>query len=211
MASSSAQKLDSLLSATKYPSSRRTPSFSSSSPSSSSSATLSSSLGSSYFQDDSPLSPAAPVRFSGVPFSWERLPGIPKKLQNHKKKESIKLLPLPPPATPPPTSRKNIFGNLLTRKKTSSASTVAASAAESFRKDPFFTALVECSKDEDEDDEENKFWRAAGAKLTRSFSDRFGFINLCCKRTCAVSESIVYLPRASSRTGNYGLINRGSR
>ncbi|KAE8679224.1 protein disulfide-isomerase 5-2-like [Hibiscus syriacus] len=207
MASSSTQKRDTLLSTAKYPSSRRTPSFSSSS-SSSSSATLSSSLGSSYFQDDSPVSPAAPVRFSGVPFSWERLPGIPKKLQNHKKNESIKLLPLPPPATPP-TSRKNILGNLLSRKKTSTA---AAAAAESFRKDPFFTALVECSKDDNDDDNDDiKLWRAAGAKVTRSISERFGFINLCCKRTCSLTESIVYLPRASSRTANYGLINRRSR
>ncbi|KAE8677360.1 Protease-associated RING/U-box zinc finger family protein [Hibiscus syriacus] len=206
MASSSTQKFDTLLSTTKYPSSRRTPSFSSSSSSSSSSATLSPSLGSSHFQDDSPLSPAAPVRFSGVPFSWESLPGIPKKLQNHKKNESIKLLPLPPPATPP-TSRKKILGSLLSRKKTSIA-TAAAAAAESFRKDPFFTELVECSKDDDNDDDDSKLWRAAGlgAKVTRSISDRFGFINLCCKRSCSVSESIVYLP-----TANYGLIHRPSR
>ncbi|KAE8693514.1 Protease-associated RING/U-box zinc finger family protein [Hibiscus syriacus] len=194
----------SIFSATKYPSCRRTPSFSSSSSYSSSSATLSSS----YFQDDSPLGPVAPVRFSGVPFSWERLPGIPKKLQNHKNKESVKLLPLPPPATLP-TSRKSILGKLLSRKKTSTASTVAAAAVESFRKDPFFTALVECSKDDDDD--ENKLWGAAGAKVTRSISDRFGFSNLSFKRSFAVSESIAYLPSASSRTGNYGLINRGSR
>ncbi|KAE8702705.1 Protease-associated RING/U-box zinc finger family protein [Hibiscus syriacus] len=194
----------SIISATKYPSSRRTPSFSSSSSSSSSSATLSSS----YFQDDSPLSPVVPVRFSGVPFSWERLPGIPKKLQNHKNKESIKLLPLPPPATPP-TSRKSILRKLLSRKKTSTASTVAPVGAEIFRKDPFFTALVECSKDDDDD--ENKSWRAAGAKVTRSISDRFGFGNLCFKKSYSVSESILYLPSASSRTDNYGLINRGSR
>ncbi|XP_038996532.1 uncharacterized protein LOC120121160 isoform X2 [Hibiscus syriacus] len=193
MASSSTKKIDSILSATKYPSSRRTPSFSSSSSSSSSSATLSSP----YFQDDSPLNPVAPVRFSAVPFSWERLPGIPKKLQNHKKKESIKLLPLPPPATPP-TSRKSILGKLLSRKKTSTASSVSAAAAESFRKDPFFTALVECSKDDDDD--ENKLWRAAGAKVTRSISDRFGFSKICFKKSYAVSESMVYLPSASSRT-----------
>ncbi|KAK8620650.1 hypothetical protein V6N13_067120 [Hibiscus sabdariffa] len=191
MASSSTQKFDTLLSNTRYPSSRRTPSFSSSS-SSSSSATLSSSIGSSYFQDDSPLSPVAPLRFSGVPFSWESLPGIPKKLQNHKEKESIKL---PPPATSP-TSRKNILGNLLARKKTSSTA-----AAESFRKDPFLRALVECSRDEDE----SKVWRAAGAKVTRSMSERLGLINLCCKRNCSVSESIVYLPRPRAscrRTAN---------
>ncbi|XWS24816.1 hypothetical protein CRYUN_Cryun27aG0017200 [Craigia yunnanensis] len=104
----------------KYPSSQRTPSFSSSSSLSSSS----SSLGSSYFPDDSPLSPATPLRFSGVPFSWEHLPGIPKKLQNHKKKESIKLLPLPPPATPP-TSKKYNFEDVLTRKKVSVAAEVS--------------------------------------------------------------------------------------
>ncbi|OMO59499.1 hypothetical protein CCACVL1_24780 [Corchorus capsularis] len=185
-------------------SSGRTPSFSSSSSSSS--------LGSCYNfpDDDSPLSPATPLRFSGVPFSWEHLPGIPKKLQiSHKKKESIKLLPLPPPATPPTTSKKfnseDISISYLSRKK--------AAAAESFRKDPFFAALVECSKDDHDHDQESassSFW--TGAKVTRSISDRFGFINLytSCKRTCAVSESIVYLPR-SSRTANYGLINRPSR
>ena len=47
-----------------------------------------------------------------------------------------------------------------------------------------------------------------GAKVTRSVSDRFGFINIytSCKRTCAVSESIVYIPR-SNRT-SYDLITR---
>lgn len=186
--------------ANKYPSSgRRTPSFSSSSSLSSSSSSV---LGSSYYPD-SPLSPATPLRFSGVPFSWEHLPGIPKKLQNHKKKESIKLLPLPPPATPPATSKKY---NLK----------APGGAAQSFPKDPFFAALVECSKDADAGDDHDHqesasgFW--TGAKVTRSISDRFGFINLytSCKKTCAVSESIVYLPR-SSRTATYGLISRRSR
>ncbi|XVE60776.1 hypothetical protein DITRI_Ditri05aG0154500 [Diplodiscus trichospermus] len=190
-----------IIPASKYPSSRRTPSFSSSSSLSSSS----SSLGCSYFPDDPPLSPATPLRFSGVPFSWEHLPGIPKKLQNHKKKESIKLLPLPPPATPP-TSKKYNLEHVLSRKK-------ASGAAESFQKDPFFAAMVECSKDDDDEDNDqdsSNFW--SGAKVTRSISDRFGFISLytSCKRTCAVSESVVYLPR-SSRTANYGLINRRSR
>ncbi|XVF30017.1 hypothetical protein REPUB_Repub16aG0021100 [Reevesia pubescens] len=187
------KECDNIIPATKCPPSRRSPSFSSSSSSSS--------LGSSYFPDDSPLSPATPLRFSGVPFSWEHLPGIPKKLQNHKKKESIKLLPLPPPVTPP-ISKKNNLEDMLTRKKPSGA-------AESFRKDPFFAALVKCSKDDDQESASN-FW--SGAKVTRSISDRFGFISLygSCKRTCAVSESIVYLPR-SSRTANYGLINRHAR
>ncbi|XWS21911.1 hypothetical protein CRYUN_Cryun30bG0096800 [Craigia yunnanensis] len=191
------KECDTIIPANRYASSRRTLSFSSTSSLSSSS-----SLASSYFPDDSPLSPATPLRFSGVPFSWEHLPGIPKKLQNHKKKEPIKLLPLPPPVTPP-TSKKYNFEDVLTRKK-------ASGAGESFRKDPFFTALVECSKDDDDQETASNFW--AGANVTRSISDRFGFINLytSCKSTCAVSESIVYLPR-SSRTANYGLISRRSR
>ncbi|XP_039017118.1 uncharacterized protein LOC120147969 [Hibiscus syriacus] len=158
--------------ATKYHSSRRIPSSSSSS----------SSLGSLFFQRDSPL------RFSGVPFSWEHSPGVPKKLQSHKKKESTKLLPLPPPATPP-TSKK---------------------AYESFHRDPFFVAMIECCKDNDNGESSSNMW--TGIKVTRSISDRFGFINIysTCKRTCAVSESLIYLPRPSG-TPNYNLITPRSR
>ncbi|XP_039022469.1 uncharacterized protein LOC120154915 [Hibiscus syriacus] len=99
---------DTIVPAAKYHSSRRTPCSCSSSSSSS--------LGSSFIPGDSPLSPATPLRFSGVPFSWEHSPGVPKKLQNHKKKESTKLLPLPPPATPS-TLKKNDFEDILARKK----------------------------------------------------------------------------------------------
>ncbi|GMI79141.1 hypothetical protein HRI_001583400 [Hibiscus trionum] len=174
---------DTIVPAAKYHSSRRTPS---SSPSSS--------FGSLYFPGDSPLNAATPLRFSGVPFSWEHSPGVPKKLQSHKKKESTKLLPLPPPATPP-TSKKNNFEDILARKKAS---------------DPFFAAMVECSKDDTNEDSASNIW--TGIKVTRGMSDRFGFINLysSCKRTCAVSESLVYLPRPS-RTANYGIIARRSR
>lgn len=90
---------------------------------------------------------------------------------------------------------------------------------DSFRKDPFLAALVECSKDDeddgdhefsaenDEDNSNNKYW--SGPKVvSRSISDRFGFINLytSCKRSCAVSESIVYLPRPTR--SSYDLVNR---
>ncbi|XP_002533873.2 uncharacterized protein LOC8284795 [Ricinus communis] len=169
-------------STTKHASSRRTPSLSSSSSFSSCS--------SSNFRDESPLSPATPLRFSGVPFSWEHLPGIPKK-SSHKKKDTAltKVLPLPPPAMPQCSKRfSESFGN----------------------RDPFFAALVACSKDDSDDNESgSNLW--SGAKVSRSISDRFGFINLytSCKRTCAVSESIVYLPR-SNRT-SYDLITRRSR
>ncbi|KAE8666529.1 Protease-associated RING/U-box zinc finger family protein [Hibiscus syriacus] len=173
------------------------PSFSSSLSSSSSS----SSLGSSYFPDDSPFSPGTPFRFSGVPFSWEHLPGIPKKLQNHSKKDySMKLLPLPPQTIPRP-SKTSSFEDMLTRKKPS------AGVSESFRRmDPFFAALIECSKEDGDQETDRNLWN--GAKVTRSVSDRFGFINLysSCKRSCTVSESIVYLPR-SRRTADYDLIN----
>ncbi|PPD84301.1 hypothetical protein GOBAR_DD18759 [Gossypium barbadense] len=91
-------------------------------------------MGSSWRDQMSPkqldTNPVTPFRYSGVPFSWERLPGIPKMLQSHKKKDSIKLLPLPPP-----TSKEASFN----RKKSSSSTSTAV--AESFRKDPFFTAL----------------------------------------------------------------------
>ncbi|GLT52203.1 hypothetical protein SLA2020_255560 [Shorea laevis] len=180
-----------------HPSSCRTSSFS---PSSSLSSC--SSLGSSYYRDDSPLSPATPLRFSGVPFSWEHVPGIPKKLQNHKKKESIKLLPLLPPPATTSTSKKYNSEDPTSWKK-------LYSGDQNFRKDPFFAALVECSKDDD-DQESGNLW--TGAKISRSISDRFGFINLnsSCKSTCAVSESIVYLPK-SRRKSSYRLVNHSSR
>ena len=189
---------DTTFRATKTASSLRTASFSSSSSSSLSSC---SSL---YILDDSPLSTATPLRFSGVPFSWEHLPGIPKK-QSYKKKDSssLKELPLPPPAASTSISKRFNSGEIGIRKKNSN---------DSFRRDPFFAALVQCSKDDDDDEQDlsnNNFW--GGPKVSRRTSDRFGFINLytSCKKTCAVSESIVYLPR-SSRT-SYDRISRRSR
>ncbi|KAK7277288.1 hypothetical protein RIF29_18439 [Crotalaria pallida] len=183
----------------KYLSSRRTPSFSSSSfsPSSSSFESL-------YFVDDTLLSPATPHRFSGVPFSWEHLPGIPKNLNSNKKQESssLKLLPLPPTTTTTTThSCKKLINHEehRIRKKNSIQSSTS-------QRDPFFDAMVKCSKD-DHDDEGKKpsrsLWNNDDAKVSRSLSDRFGFINLnaSCKRTCAVSESIIYIP--SSRRSTY--------
>ncbi|KAK2659286.1 hypothetical protein Ddye_005819 [Dipteronia dyeriana] len=187
--------------------SRRSTSFSSSSSTSFSSSS-SSSLRSSYiFPDESPLrsTPATPLRFSGKPFSWEHLPGVPKK-NIHKKKEptilNIKQLPLPPPVTPPSSKKHHFQDNIIGNSKKFSTS------SESFRiKDPFVVALVECSKDDDDgdrDDHEDSStsnFRSVGSsnKVGRSISDRFGFVNLytACKRTCAVSESIVYLPRST--------------
>ncbi|KAG6738803.1 hypothetical protein POTOM_058425 [Populus tomentosa] len=192
---------DTTFPATKTASSLRTASFSSSSSSSSSSSL--SSCSSLYILDDSPLSTATPLRLSGVPFSWEHLPGIPKKQSYKKKDSSLKDLPLPPPAASTSISRRFNSGEIGIRKKNSD---------DSFRRDPFFAALVQCSKDDDDDEQDlsnNNIW--GGPKVSRRTSDRFGFINLytSCKKTCAVSESIVYLPR-SSRT-SYDLISRRSR
>ncbi|CAL5333532.1 unnamed protein product [Camellia sinensis] len=185
------------------PSSRRTPSFSSS-PSLSSNSSSSST--SSFFHHDSPLfSPSTPLRsFLGVPFSWEKLPGIPKKQLSKKIDPSLSLLPLPPAGTPTPSSfsskkiNSNFHQNSPLRKKNFTS--------ESFRRerDPFFMALMECSKDDhdhDHDDQQNpigsfNLWKSS--KVTRTLSDRFGFINMytSCKSTCPVSESVIYIPRS---------------
>ncbi|XP_050365809.1 uncharacterized protein LOC126784388 [Argentina anserina] len=162
-------------------------------------------------RDDSPAS--TPFRFSGVPFSWEHVPGIPKKQSlNCKKKEhcsssSLKNLPLPPTTAHQAPKKKLSFNS----KQTTT-----------FPKDPFVAALVECSKEEEEDEEDqyskNSDHQADmfhwSAKVTRSVSDRFGFVNLyasSCKRSCAVSESIIHAPRPMSRTSsNYDLISHRS-
>ncbi|XP_022953683.1 uncharacterized protein LOC111456137 [Cucurbita moschata] len=181
-----------------FQSSRRTRSFSSSSPSSSSSSS-SSSRGSYYFPDDSPLSAATPIRsFSGsIPFSWEYLPGIPKKqsparLRLDSASPLTSLLPLPPISTTLPSSKR--FGFHDWRK----------SNRQNSQRDPFFDAFVECSKEPSaataaEQDPTAELWNSGsnGKAVSRSLSDRFGFLNpnSSCKRTCGVSESIVYRPR----------------
>lgn len=189
------RECDNIFPSTKYLSSQRTPSFSSSS----SLSPCSSSFGSSNFADDSPLSPATPLRYSGVPFSWEHLPGIPKKKQASKKESSSKLLPLPPTSTVTPSSRKSNLEDVVGKKN----------CKQTLKIDPFFAALVECSKDDDQDQGPNSsIWNSA--KVSRSLSDRFGFISLytSCKRTSAISESIIYLPRSSRIS--YDLIHHRS-
>lgn len=143
--------------------SRRSPSFFSSSSSSS--------LGStSIFLDDS-SAPATPLRYFGIPFSWEQIPGIAKK--NISKNDSQKnLLPLPPSGS----SFRKSFG------KDSPSMIKKYSTSESFRKDPFFAAFVECSKDE--------------KQLVKGSKNRVPSVYNSCKRTCQVAESIVYLPRS---------------
>ncbi|XP_019157765.1 PREDICTED: uncharacterized protein LOC109154425 [Ipomoea nil] len=164
---------------------RRSQSFSSSSPSLSSNSSFTSSLS---FRGDhhTPMCPRSPLQFMGVPFSWEKIPGIPK--HSNKISDERSLLPLPPPAG------KQSFRDEFSPRK---------SGGGSFREDPFFAALVECSKEERH--------KSSSKIVTKSLSDRFGFMGLyaaaSCKTTCAVSESIVHLPRSR----DYDLLSRRSR
>ncbi|KAL0701510.1 hypothetical protein Bca4012_057632 [Brassica carinata] len=168
------------------------------------------------FQGDSPLnSPATPLRLLGVPFSWEQLPGKPKDYShriNHRlNKESSVILPLPPHrGTHFPVTGKNKKSNSLSKKKSFPVT----------EKDPFAAALLECSKDEgdDEDDGEDERFRGnssgSSKALTKSsMGDRFGLVSLysSCRRTCTVSESIVYLPRTRKAASYDHLLPRRRR
>ncbi|KAK4382412.1 hypothetical protein Sango_2874600 [Sesamum angolense] len=140
--------------------------------------------------------PKHSLKFKGVPFSWEQIPGIPKHQQaGFKKKESSSahLLPLPPAGNSNSSTKK------LQNQEEISPKKYHVMTSSRFQRDPFFAALVECSKEDDndegDDDDDGTVWKGR-SKISRSLSDRFGFINMSasCKRTCAVSESIVYLP-----------------
>ncbi|KAL7118161.1 hypothetical protein ACP275_03G118100 [Erythranthe tilingii] len=171
---------------------RRTPSFSSSNSSSLSFTE--------EFYQFSPISTNNPLKFKGVPFSWEQIPGIPKHRQvggggshmikNGEYSTTEHLLPLPP----------NSSGKKLGLHHQEE---ISPKKSNRFQRDddPFYAALVECSKDDDSSISKN---------ITRSLSDRFGFINMytSCKRSCNVSESIVYLP--SRQPSPHYLLNRRS-
>ncbi|KAH7834287.1 hypothetical protein Vadar_014559 [Vaccinium darrowii] len=153
------------------PSSRRTRSLSSCSSLPSSSPSI----------DDSPLfAPTTPLRFTGIPFSWERFPGVPKK--QVPKEKDFPSLPLPPARTPKTSPKKSNF-----QRKYSD-------------KDPFFTALVECSKDNNPGKDLYPIGSSTifkESRVNRTSSGRFGFISekASCKSSCGVSESIIFVPR----------------
>ncbi|XP_010521141.1 PREDICTED: uncharacterized protein LOC104800116 [Tarenaya hassleriana] len=199
------------------PARRRT--FSSSSFSSMSSCSSTSGV----FSGDSPLnSPATPLRILGVPFSWEHLPGKPKEPHSLKLNEPINLLPLPPHRSFcfPPTG-----------KHLNPSSSNKKNIPDSPMKDPFTAALVECSKEEEEEEEEEedddegdvdrnsrRFGRKVNGGSSKALSksnvgDRFRLVNLygSCRRTCAVSESIVFLPRSSGASSDHHLLLRRRR
>lgn len=130
-------------------------------------------------------SPATPLHPLGIPFSWEKLPGEPKEFPYHRKNESSSnLLPLPPHWSnhSPNTRRKKNMSPVAMR-------------------DPFTAALVECSKGAIVDGE---YTDGETRKVLRK-SSSIGLLNLyaSCKRACAVSESIVYLPRSTDRVASY--------
>nr|GMD72677.1 putative mediator of RNA polymerase II transcription subunit 26 [Ipomoea batatas] len=178
----------------KTASRRRSQSFSSSSHSlSSNSSSFASSLSFHGDHHHTPMCPRSPLQFMGVPFSWEKIPGIPKQLYaSNKISDERSLLPLPPPA-----------GKQSFRDEFSPRKSAGAGIGGSFREDPFFAALVECSKEERH--------KSSSKIVTKSLSDRFGFMGLyaaaSCKTTCGVSESIVHLPRSR----DYDLLSRRSR
>ncbi|CAI9786999.1 unnamed protein product [Fraxinus pennsylvanica] len=139
------------------------------SSSSSSSYSCNSSLGLLSFNEDfTSFCPITPLRFSsGVPFSWETIPGIPKQ-ESIKNKESLRnLLPLPPAIQTKNCSKKYVHEQIFHKKK-----------------DPFFAAFVKCSKDDDDHYAFGSLWK--GSKITRALNS--------CKRSCAVSDSLVYIP-----------------
>ena len=162
------------------PPSRRARSFSSSSSTSPSS--MSSSSADSHGRWSRTL--------SGIPFSWEQQPGIPKESHSPASKGRLAcqdlLLPLPPAAP-----------SMISKKKPLS----------SWEEDPFMAALKECSKDHHHHHHHfpQSHLQVEEAKVSRSLSDRFG----SCKRTCSVIESTVFV-RKPNRRGYYLLDRRSA-
>jgi len=105
-------------------------------------------------------------------------------------------LPLPPAATPVSSHHNTSIHNY--KKHHISGD----------RRDPFFVALVECSKNGDGDDK-GMFSRS---KLVRSFSliTRFGFSNFSCKNASVVAESLVFIPRSPRRIIAYDKVKNRS-
>lgn len=141
---------------------------------------------------NSPFSTRTPLHFPGhIPFSWEQISGIPKYKQLSEEKNDapqlhISLLPLPPAA-------------IIPNQKQTGQNKHSTSTHASFRKVPFFAVLVESSKGSDQHGSISNFSKISRA--ARTLTDRLGFMsmhtNISCKNTCAVSESMVYLPRSS--------------
>ncbi|GAB2271932.1 hypothetical protein Dimus_006760 [Dionaea muscipula] len=157
---------------------------------------------------NSPVSPSTPLRPSStaaaVPFSWEKIPGLPKtpihmiSTTSSSLRKSISQLPLPPI----PSREKHGYRTAAREKPV---------ANEGLLLDPFLAALIECSKDEARVvcKGSQRSTELRGSRRSSS-ADRFGLlVGYSCKRTCAVAESLVFLPRR--RRIFYDLVERPSR
>ncbi|GAA0167421.1 hypothetical protein LIER_40371 [Lithospermum erythrorhizon] len=194
---------------------------------SSNSTTSSSSLSSNYLEENhmfnkniitnnintNPITSSPSISFpSRIPFAWEKLPGIPKQ-QNQ---DSNKKLPLPPGVvTTGKTSSCNRQKNRDNNQAYSSKRYSMCSSEEmmgSFLEDPFFMAMVECSKDKNRRESTKMVatrTRSRGGRKSISsivsshLSDGIGMMNMygSCKSSCTVSESsVVRLPSTTTYT-----------
>lgn len=139
-------------------------------------------------------SSTTPLRLLGVPLSWENLPGEPKELLCHREMESANnILPLPPHRNNFLQAAGKHYSPKTTRKKNTSSTAM---------KDPFTAALVECSKG-GASTLDGEHTGGESSKALRK--NRIWLVNLyaSCRRACAVSESIVCLPRAVDGVVSY--------
>ncbi|KAI6689662.1 hypothetical protein NL676_026490 [Syzygium grande] len=138
----------------------------------------------------SPSYPLGRVASSGVPFSWEKIPGIPKNQLSWKMAGSPSASPLLP--LPPAASAAAAASSLSSKKHRLSRTT---SATRHSKRDPFVSAFVKCSKDAGREMTGNHW---AVARVSRRISNGLGFVDLAsCKQTCAVSDSVIYVARSN--------------
>ncbi|XP_031500186.1 uncharacterized protein LOC116264224 [Nymphaea colorata] len=151
-------------------------------------------------------SPTTPLESSGIPFSWEHQPGVPKHLQGtcttltSSRSRHVYVISkhLPPPplfSLPRGSSNRFNFDSVFASRRKKPAGTVH---------DPFFAALVACSKDQVAEN----CWK--GPKACKSWAGRLNLDRLyaSCKTNCAVLESQVLLPRPYR--GSYDMLTNKS-
>ncbi|CAL9781941.1 unnamed protein product [Musa acuminata subsp. burmannicoides] len=130
---------------------------------------------------------------SAVPFSWERLPGIPKAQIAIDARSPDPLLPLPPPlrsATAGPRKKRPIAGLRPAPDAFAAALAVCAKAPRGSTIGELLAASGSAAGRH----------RRGSAASAWSISDRLGLLGLyaSCKATCAVADSSVYVPRSAS-------------
>ncbi|KAF3789168.1 hypothetical protein EJ110_NYTH09782 [Nymphaea thermarum] len=132
-------------------------------------------------------SPTTPLQSSGVPFSWEHQPGVPKHLMGTPDSRHFCVvgtsLPPPPLSSSPAgaASRLTASDSIFTSRRKIKSHVKGAH-------DPFFRALVECSKDQMAE----TCWQSPKAPYKfRPASPLRGLdrLQISCKTNCAVLES----------------------